>query len=269
MAFTGPSGDNRLNYARHSRFIRTIGQSIMYQAYLWLYQGGSLTLFQYLNSLPKGLNGLEKHTVDDIKAERDLTNMDITSLYKVMQRACGLSIEDRAWYTKPKSEKDTTLEQALHQLKLERNKLLHKDPTTFIKVSDSELDSAMALLKTLYRNILVLAAEKGKVEPNTLKVAITKMEEDLRQERYSESGITESEFLKISVQDLTEKNQEEGLESFPSEYVEVRLSKENQDISPSQIPLKDLLVQTCKEGDKPQVMVVVGETGAGKTSLCQ
>lgn len=255
------SPDNRLNYARSSRFIFTLGQRTMLQAYSWLYKGGPP------DSNSGGLPGLDAYTRQQIKDGVPPSEMDITSLYSLLRRVCDLHKDDKAWSSKPSSEQDTTLEQALHQLKEARNKLSHPKAEGYIKVSDRQLDDLMSEVRGLCVRVLRLAGRKANVRREDVEESVSKMREDFEQERYSESGVTEAEFLEMSREEL---QRQAPLAPPPAFYLPPHLTTHNEEPNkPTDIPLTELLCQTCKDGLLPEVIVVEGETGAGKTSLCQ
>ncbi|XP_042217202.1 uncharacterized protein LOC121862884 [Homarus americanus] len=262
---------NRLNFARYARFIFTLGQRTMLQAFHWLYKGGSMSLYDFLSSQSLELKGFFSSEKEKIKGGEDPLGMDITLLYKLLRRTCGLAEDDKAWIPTPESPQETSLEQALYQLKELRGGLGHPHPENFIKISDKKLDAQMKELRALYSKVLTLAGRKANQKKCVVESAISTMEEKFLQERYSESGITESEFLNMSYLELSLQHILIG-KFDTSKYLEPRFMVENfkqVTDSPTVILLNDLLGQTCKDESRSQVIVVVGETGAGKTSLCQ
>ncbi|XP_071532983.1 uncharacterized protein [Panulirus ornatus] len=249
--------DNRLNYARSSRFVYTLGQRTMLQAFNWLYKGGPFT------SHPGNLKYMYAFTRKQIKDGVPPSEMDITSLYQLLRRKCNLAPDDSAWASKPSSGKKTTLEQALVHLKNSRFSTAHPRAESYIKVSDIQLDELMEELRALCTEVLRLAGERATVAQDEVDAAVSKMHEDFNQERYAESALTEEEFLKMSRHDL-----QRWLVSPKSYYLPPQLVVEQVN-KPTNIPLTELFCQTCKDGSLPQLIVVEGETGSGKTSLCR
>ncbi|KAK7072804.1 hypothetical protein SK128_028192 [Halocaridina rubra] len=196
----------RLNYTRYARFIYTIGPKIIVQAFKWLFVGGSTSLKEYYENHPSQFADISKTDLKIIRDGKKVEKMDVTLLFKLLQRICDLALPNNPVWWRLETGAEKPLEYSLYQLKQLRNDLTHPDPTNFLEINDQMLNDHMMKLETLYEEVLVLAAKKVQVSEDEMKAAVQKMKKDIRRERYSEESVSDEEFINICKEELRNRS---------------------------------------------------------------
>ncbi|KAK3851371.1 hypothetical protein Pcinc_041977 [Petrolisthes cinctipes] len=263
---------SRLNYARHKCLIEVLIPRLMVQIHQWLYKGGSLK--DYLESKNILKKYFEKPERDQIKNGVDINNLDTKVLYKLLRYTCDLDKNDEAWYKKIEDGEEPTLEKVLCRLKKDyRDRSSHSDPTAILYISDEKLDKTVAELKQWFSLALDLAGNKAKITENVINATKEEFLTDLQQERDAESSFTPTQFIEKSRSEIAK--QIEDMEMLSADrYVEPRLQVTEEGPLPGvltdqEIPCKDLFAYSCHDNSKPKIFLLVGESGAGKTSFSE
>ncbi|KAK7077466.1 hypothetical protein SK128_003796 [Halocaridina rubra] len=227
----------------------------------WLYKGGDMYVGDYMKYVydsKQHSTGKEKkrrnNAIEDIlEDKKPLEDMDISDLYLIVRYTCGLEEpESKIWYDPPDSEKER-LEHTFYLLKEMRNELSHED-SRLRKLSDCEMTEKMDSVKKLCVRLLIKAGERsGKMQEAA--AAIYEMEKDL----HSLIGITPEEFATLAKKEIKHRGYE-NVEwySSPLLYHGKHL-----------LSVSDLLKLEIQDHSKSQVIIVTGDAGTGKTTLCQ
>ncbi|KAK4290360.1 hypothetical protein Pmani_036729 [Petrolisthes manimaculis] len=263
---------SRLNYARHKCLIEQVIPRLMVQIHQWLYEGGSLK--DYLESRNILKTYFEKPERDSIKNGVDINKLDTKLLYKILRYTCNLNTINEAWHKKIEDGEKPTLEKVLYKLKKDyRNRSSHSDPTAMLNISDEELDKTVAELKHWFSLALDLAGNKAKITDKDINATKEKFLTALQEERDAESSFTPTQFIEKSHSEIAK--QIEDMEILSEDrYLEPRLQITEEGplagvLKDQEIPCKDLFAYSCHDNSKPKLFLLVGESGAGKTSFSE
>lgn len=229
------------------------------RVFLWLYHGGPKYVGDYLDEI---LTGKEKKTLKkDQKAKLNRkeppTRMDITLLYLLLQYTCGLpKPSDPAW-TKATGSDFSSLEHTLYLIKEERNNIGHEGYTREAQeMSDDVLDQKLDYLRQLCANLLVEAARRcGRL--NEIVAVIDKMDTQLQEIR----GVTFNKFIMMA----KEEKLKTALTKMADEWYQQPLFKRQG----QPVTLDNLLQWRAQDGTAFTFLLVTGEAGVGKSSLCR
>lgn len=262
-----PTNQSTLNCGRYKSLIEVLIPRLMAQIHQWLYKGGSLKDYLETTKKMSKFDSAEKLLING----KNINEMDTKLLYKLLRYTCDLAEKNEAWHKKLEDGEKLTLEKVLYRLKEYRNTSSHPDPTNVLNISDVKLDKIAAELKDLFTHALNLAGVKGNIKKEHVKNVREKLLADIQQHRHAEANFTLGLFLKESRREVEEQIQN-MIMLAADHYVEPRLQAEemNRNLSTGtqkvqEIPCKDLFAYKSKA----EVFILVGESGAGKTSLCQ
>lgn len=225
------------------------------RVFLWLYQGGNKPVWEYLDEVQAGKSGLNKDEKNTLKKREPATNMDISLLYRLLQRTCGLA-EANAWASPPAAS-SASLEHTLYLIKEERNKLGHEGHTREAReMSDAELGRKLSHLRRLCAHLLEEAARRCGRTGETVKL-VDRMEARLQ----AIQGVTPDRFVLMARE---EKLRAARTKTEDEWYQQPLLRLQGQAVQ-----LADLLQRQAAGGAAPGFLLVSGEAGAGKSSLCR
>lgn len=217
------------------------------RVFLWLYQGSPKYVGEYLDAIPGGKTGLLSKHKKKLKERNPPTNMDISLLYYLLRRTCGLAETD--W----KDEPSNSLEHTLYLIKEERNKLSHEGhEAEFREMSDAELEQKLNLLQSLCAKMLEEAAMRCGRLRETVKL-IDNMEARLQEIQ----GVTPQRFVLRAREEMLKVARPNMADEW---YQQPLLMLQSRPVG-----LDDLLQR--KEADS--FLLVSGEAGVGKSSLCR
>uniref|UniRef100_A0A0P4W8K7 NACHT domain-containing protein n=1 Tax=Scylla olivacea TaxID=85551 RepID=A0A0P4W8K7_SCYOL len=255
---SGPRSPYKINWNKYEDAMRDVVRREVCRVFLWLYQGGPKYVGDYLDEIPQGRRGLNKDQKNALSRREPPTAMDITLLYHLLQRACSLpSADDPAW-TDPTGSDPHSLEHTLYLIKEERNKLSHEGHTQEAQqMSDHQLDLKLNYLRWLCANLLVEAARRcGRLHKEIVELN-DKMEVRLQEIR----GVTSDKFVMMAKEEMLKTAQTKMVDEWYQQPLLQSCGKP--------VTLDDVLQWRTRDGAAPAFILVTGETGIGKSSLCR
>ncbi|XP_069179019.1 uncharacterized protein [Procambarus clarkii] len=298
-----PEDVNRLRYGLA---VTKAGRDALASVFMWSYRG-TFPVVTYLTQ-DLGYTNAQYRRVfdaqqrDKLEASSDAATFDITLLYKLLQRVCGLAeMNDPTWTTP--GPQGPSLEHLIYKLKQHRNTWAHDNG----RMSAQDLTSTLTELSDLLTEMLAEAGVRCRtncqdVDHVTKDVTkhigglLEKVREpldpsdvaylpQLRQEiRMFKRHITE-EVKQMSKQELTDGYKLLyqivpapwlllNINYNPSlAFTRLRLLEDPDNTRPSQaakgqdINYEDILSMRREDGSVPQCVVLTGEGGMGKTTL--
>ncbi|XP_069157819.1 uncharacterized protein [Procambarus clarkii] len=299
-----PEDVNRLRYGLA---VTKAGRDALASVFMWSYRG-TFPVVTYLTQDLGYTNAqyrrvFDAHQRDKLEASSDASTFDITLLYKLLQRVCGLAeMNDPTWTTP--GPRGPSLEHLIYKLKKHRNTLAHDN----VRMSEQDLTSKLTELSDLLAKMLAEAGVRcGTNSQDVYHVTrdatkyigglLAKVREPLdpsdvaylphlRQEiKMFRSHITE-EVKQMSKQELTDGYNllyqivpapwlHLNINYNPSlAFTRLRLLEDPvigtrpSDAAKGQdINYEDILSMRREDGRVPQCVLLTGEGGMGKTTL--
>lgn len=255
------------NYHKFHDCMLVVVQRVIYRVFLWLYTGGSVYVGEYLKVIERGMKCLTAKERATFERKEIGGSFDITLLYKVLQRTCGLA-EDTAniWHNPASPTEEESLEHTLYILKEERNSLMH-EPQNYIHMSEGQLETKLQELRRLCTVVLQKAGERCNRTDQSINTEITRMmkEVDEIKNKPTPSGFTSEKLAALAAFEVRSRPAVlSSCRTFVAPLVLLRRSYRDE-----VTPLSELLRWRCEDGTVPSVICMSGDTGMGKTSLCQ
>ncbi|XP_047474857.1 uncharacterized protein LOC125029114 [Penaeus chinensis] len=257
------------NYYKFHSCLFVVTKQEMLRIYLWLYRGQRQYIEDYLRT--ENLFGqmrLGRHEKLLLNEKTSVANFDISFLYKLLQFTCGLSpAGDKIWNDPDESQKGS-LEYTLYCLKDIRNALSHESKDLFSMTHENLRDREKELSRLLAK-ALELAGEKAKKRDEASR-AITEMKDKLQAiiSKPISSGFTSENFAVLGRQEIKKLNVKAS--GFFAEVVVQQAQTATTATTPApELSLNQLLRWSCEDTKPPNVILVTGDTGTGKTSLCR
>nr|XP_045618250.1 uncharacterized protein LOC123770447 isoform X2 [Procambarus clarkii] len=299
-----PEDVNRLRYGLA---VTKAGRDALASVFMWSYRG-TFPVVTYLTQDLGYTNAqyrrvFDAHQRDKLEASSDAATFDITLLYKLLQRVCGLAeMNDPTWTTP--GPQGPSLEHLIYSLKQHRNTLAHDN----VGMSEQDLTSTLTELSDLLAKMLAEAGVRcgtnsQDVDHVTRDVTkyigglLAKVREpldpsdvaylpQLRQEiKMFKSHITE-EVKQMSKQELTDGYKLLyqivpapwlllNINYNPSlAFTRLRLledpvigARPSHAAKGQDINYEDILSMRREDGRVPQCVLLTGEGGMGKTTL--
>lgn len=243
------------NWNKFEKAMNDVVRKEVCRVFLWLYQGGHKPVWEYLEDVQGGKSGLNKDEKNTLRKGTPATNMDISLLYRLLQRTCGLG-EANAWASPP-DPSPAGLEHMLYLIKEERNKLGHEGHTREAReMSDAELGQKVSYLRRLCADMLQEAARRCGRLGETVKL-IDRMEGRL----LAIQGVTTDRFVLMARQERLRAARTKTAKEW---YQQPLLSLQGRAVQ-----LADLPQWQVEGGAAPSLLLVSGEAGVGKSSLCR
>ncbi|XP_069158010.1 uncharacterized protein [Procambarus clarkii] len=148
-----PEDVNRLRYGLA---VTKAGRDALASVFMWSYRG-TFPVVTYLTQDLGYTNAqyrrvFDDHQRDKLEASSDAATFDITLLYKLLQRMCGLAeMNDPTWTTP--GPQGPSLEHLIYSLKQHRNTLAHDN----VRMSEQDLTSTLTELSDLLAKMLAEA----------------------------------------------------------------------------------------------------------------
>ncbi|XP_069157782.1 uncharacterized protein [Procambarus clarkii] len=148
-----PEDVNRLRYGLA---VTKAGRDALASVFMWSYRG-TFPVVTYLTQDLGYTNAqyryvFDAHQRDKLEASSDAATFDITLLYKLLQRVCGLAeMNDPTWTTP--GPQGPSLENLIYSLKQHRNTLAHDN----VIMSEQDLTSTLTELSDLLAKMLAEA----------------------------------------------------------------------------------------------------------------
>nr|XP_045586376.1 uncharacterized protein LOC123748231 isoform X2 [Procambarus clarkii]XP_045586377.1 uncharacterized protein LOC123748231 isoform X3 [Procambarus clarkii] len=148
-----PEDVNRLRYGLA---VTKAGRDALASVFMWSYRG-AFPVVTYLTQDLGYTNAqyrrvFDDHQRDKLEASSDAATFDITLLYKLLQRVCGLAeMNDPTWTTP--GPQGPSLEHLIYSLKQRRNTLAHDN----VGMSEQDLTSTLTELSDLLAKMLAEA----------------------------------------------------------------------------------------------------------------
>ncbi|XP_069176482.1 uncharacterized protein [Procambarus clarkii] len=299
-----PEDVNRLRYGLA---VNKAGRDALASVFMWSYRG-TFPVVTYLTQDLGYTNAqyrrvFDDHQRDKLEASSDAATFDITLLYKLLQRVCGLAEMNNPTWTTP-GPQGPSLEHLIYSLKQHRNTLAHDN----VGMSEQDLTSTLMELSDLLAKMLAEAgvrcgANSQDVDHVTRDVTkyigglLEKVREpldpsdvaylpQLRQDiKMFKSHITE-EIKQMSKQELTDGykllyqivpapwllliiNYNPSLAFTRLRLLEdpVIGARPSHAAKGQDINYEDILSMRREDGRVPQCVLLTGEGGMGKTTL--
>lgn len=293
-----------VNGFRFQVAVVTKGRAVLAQVVEWLYQGGPCMKTHFLSlgfietDYERKFNSEQRALLEKKVPFREY---DISFLYIILQLMCGLAAPNNPAWTSPK--KGQPLEHLLYKIKQKRNNFAHSNDVQ--QMSDQKLIKEFRKLKCLFSRIIRRAGCRGGIRPDVYRDEVSEIKVDfqdlLQKVREPLQGSDLSllpqlqQEIKVFKEMLRHKLEDDcrrelhGL--YPSQwdvtlaqwlYPDLRLQPSQNFTSlvikedsstlsqagprPRDVPHTTLLEVTC-DGQLPQVIIISGEGGIGKTTL--
>ncbi|XP_069160559.1 uncharacterized protein [Procambarus clarkii] len=299
-----PEDVNRLRYGLA---VTKAGRDALASVFMWSYRG-TFPVVTYLTQDLGYTNAqyrrvFDDHQRDKLEASPDAATFDITLLYKLLQRVCGLAVKDDPTWTTP-GPQGPSLEHLIYSVKQHRNTLAHDN----VGMSEQDLTSTLTDLSDLLAKMLAEAGVRcgtNSQDVDHVTGDVTKYIGDLlakvrepldpsdvaylpqlRQEiKMFRSHITE-EVKQMSKQELTDGYKLLyqivpapwlllNINYNPSlAFTRLRLledpvigARPSHAAKGQDIDYEDILSMRREDGRVPQCVLLTGEGGMGKTTL--
>ncbi|KAK7086683.1 hypothetical protein SK128_019683 [Halocaridina rubra] len=263
-----------------------------------LYPGGADSVKDYcLNTL--GLSNADYRKlftsleIQKLDAKIGWDTLDITFLYKLLQRVCGLaSPSDKKW-ANPALQDTDTIEHSLYLIKVERNFLAHEA----VVLSNLALEERAQHLKKLLMNVLqgtsvrthedysqdivTLNSKIDEILSTTSRLSLhvyQKELEKLRSEivnkviRESKQELCEyyadlwsSTMIGWSQNYILQSDEEISVPNIEHVFTNITIKDKNGD----KVNLCDMFNHRFSDGPLPRLLIIEGIAGIGKSFLCR
>ncbi|XP_063599268.1 uncharacterized protein LOC134775670 [Penaeus indicus] len=290
-----------VNGFRYQVAVGTTGRAVLAQAAQWLYQGGPCVRTYFLSL---GHQEADYRRVFNSEQRKLLENgapfeeYGLPLLLLVLQLMCGLAgPSDPAWACPLTGQ---PLEHLIHRLSQKQSGITRSKDVQ--QMSDQKLKRELGRLRRLLSRILRLAGSRCGIPPHVLRGEVWQAKQDLQdltkkvREPLQASEMNSLPQLQQEIQvfretlrrKVEERSRQELCDLYPHLWdvtlaqwlypeLTVRPSMnftnlillENTACSQSfrNLPLKDLLQTTHPKGGLPEVILISGEGGIGKTTL--
>ncbi|XP_069158015.1 uncharacterized protein [Procambarus clarkii] len=150
------------NRLRYELTVTKAGRHALASVFMWSYRG-TFPVVTYLTQDLGYTNAqyrrvFDAHQRDKLEASSDAATFDITLLYKLLQRVCGLAEKNDPTWTTP-GPQGPSLEHLIYSLKQHRNTLAHDNVIT-----EQDLKNKLTDLTDLMTNMLIKAGNKWRID---------------------------------------------------------------------------------------------------------
>lgn len=287
-----------VNYYRRQRAISIKGRNVLFEVFQWTFQGNVSEIKVFI------INDRKKKRLfnnDQLKL-LDSGEYDISMLFLFLKHFCGLADPLNAIWTALGGQ---SLESRIYELKCYRNVIAHGIGNQ--QMTDQELERELLKIENLLTDILKLAAKHTGQDPKKVSKLVTeikqyfqqlqeKVREPLDLSDTSQISNLREELAKLSDAFLSEIQIDCGKElcqSYPDEFElelvhwiikdlkvrpslmftkmiiqeDVSMSRPSLNLQPRDMNYEELLVLKRRDGVLPDVLIVSGEGGVGKSTL--
>ncbi|XP_063599470.1 uncharacterized protein LOC134775791 [Penaeus indicus] len=293
-----------VNGFRYQVAVITKGRAVFAQVVEWLYQGGPCIKTYFLSLGYTDTDYRRKFNNEQralLEKKAPFREFDISFLYIILQLLCGLAAPNNPAWTSP--QKGQPLEHLLYKIKQKRNHFAHSNDVQ--QMSDQKLIKEFRKLKCLFSRIIRRAGCQSGIRPDVYRDEVSEIKVDFQdllqkvREPLQGSDLSllpqlqqEIKVFKEKLQRQLEDDCRRELHSlYPSQwdvtlaqwlYPDLKLQPSQNFTSlvikedsssltqagqrPMDVPHKTLLKVTC-DGHLPQVIIISGEGGIGKTTL--
>ncbi|XP_069157737.1 uncharacterized protein [Procambarus clarkii] len=295
------------NRLRYELAVTKAGRDALASVFMWSYRG-TFPVVTYLKQDLGYTNAQYKHDFDahqrdKLQASSDAATSDVTLLYKLLQRVCGLAeMNDPAWTTP--GPQGPSLEHLIYSLKQHRNTLAHDN----VRMTEQDLKNKLTDLTDLMTKMLVEAGNKWRIDRQDVDKAsrdATEYIDGLRAKIREPLDPSEMDYLaqlhqdiKVFKSHITEEvkqmSKQELTEGYkllyqivpapwlllninynPSRaFTRLRLlenpvigARPSHAAKGQDINYEDILSMRREDGRAPQCVLLTGEGGMGKTTL--
>ncbi|XP_069157772.1 uncharacterized protein [Procambarus clarkii] len=303
MSFTMPVDFNRLRY---ELAVTKAGRDALASVFMWSYRG-TFPVVTYLTQDLGYTNAqyrrvFDDHQRDKLEASSDAATFDITLLYKLLQRVCGLAeMNDPAWTTP--GPQGPSLEHLIYSLKQHRNTLAHDN----VIITEQDLKNKLTDLTDLMTKMLVEAGNKWRIDRQDVDLAsrdATEYIDGLRAKIREPLDPSEVDYLaqlhqdiKVFKSHITEEVKQMSKQELTDGYkllyqivpapwllninynpslafTRLRLledpvigARPSHAVKGQDINYEDILSMRREDGRVPECVLLTGEGGMGKTTL--
>nr|XP_045586453.1 uncharacterized protein LOC123748294 [Procambarus clarkii] len=276
-----PEDVNRLRYGLA---VTKAGRDALASVFMWSYRG-TFPVVTYLTQ-DLGYTNAQYRRVfdaqqrDKLEASSDAATFDITLLYKLLQRVCGLAeMNDPTWTTP--GPQGPSLEHLIYSLKQHRNTLAHDN----VGMSEQDLTSTLTELSDLLAIVLAEAGVRCGTNSQDvdhvtrdvtkyigdLLAKVTDIREEVKQKSKQELSdgykllyqIVPAPWLLLNI-NYNPSLAFTRLRLLEDPVIGARPSHAAKDLD---INYKDILSMRREDGRVPQCVLLTGEGGMGKTTL--
>nr|XP_045588124.1 NLR family CARD domain-containing protein 4-like [Procambarus clarkii] len=276
-----PEDVNRLRYGLA---VTKAGRDALASVFMWSYRG-TFPVVTYLTQ-DLGYTNAQYRRVfdaqqrDKLEASSDAATFDITLLYKLLQRVCGLAeMNDPTWTTP--GPQGPSLEHLIYSLKQHRNTLAHDN----VGLSEQDLTSTLAELSDLLAKMLAEAGVRCRTNSQDvddvtrdvtkyigdLLAKVTDIREEVKQKSKQEL----SDGYKLLYQIVPAPWLLLNINYNPSlAFTRLRLledpvigARPSHAAKGQDIDYEHILSMRRKDGRVPECVLLTGEGGMGKTTL--
>nr|XP_045587466.1 uncharacterized protein LOC123749425 [Procambarus clarkii]XP_045587467.1 uncharacterized protein LOC123749425 [Procambarus clarkii]XP_045587468.1 uncharacterized protein LOC123749425 [Procambarus clarkii] len=276
-----PEDVNRLRYRLA---VTKAGRDALASVFMWSYRG-TFPVVTYLTQDLGYTNAqyrrvFDAHQRNKLEASSDAATFDITLLYKLLQRVCGLAeMNDPTWTTP--GPQGPSLEHLIYSLKEHRNTLAHDN----VGMSEQDLTSTLTELSDLLAKML---AEAG-VRCGTNSQDVDHVTRDVT--KYIGGLLAKVTDIREKVKQISKQELTDGYKLLyqivpapwlllsinynPSlAFTRLRLledpvigARPSHAAKGQDIKYEDILSMRREDGRVPQCVLLTGEGGMGKTTL--
>ncbi|XP_069157628.1 uncharacterized protein [Procambarus clarkii] len=276
-----PEDVNRLRYGLA---VTKAGRDTLASVFMWSYRG-TFPVVTYLTQDLGYTNAqyrrvFDAHQRDKLEVSSDAATFDITLLYKLLQRVCGLAeMNDPTWTTP--GPQGPSLEHLIYSLKQHRNTLAHDN----VGMSEQDLTSTLTELSDLLAKMLAEAGVRcgtNSQDVDHVTRDVTKYIGDLlakvtdiREEVKQKSKQELSDEYKLLYQIVPAPWLLLNINYNPSlAFTRLRLledpvigARPSHAAKGQDINYEDILSMRRENGRVPECVLLTGEGGMGKTTL--
>nr|XP_045595589.1 uncharacterized protein LOC123756459 [Procambarus clarkii] len=270
---------SNIYFDRYNNCIIVVAQREMCRVFLWFYhqhhqEDPRLYVGDCLRRTRGGMNGLSTRERASLGRRDNPVKMDITLLYKLLQRTCNLAEDpptSSVWNSPTTPAEEQSLEHTLYKIKELRNELVH-EPMKLAHMTEDDLKARVCELCDLCCHIIQEAGPRTGRTPQEINTAIDNIKNGLQYIQTSRpaSGMTPQKFAMFAKQEYKELR---GTTLDTSSSCVIPIIKRSISMTAmtpeEEVSLSQLLKWRCVDGTVPEIIVVQGDIGAGKTFLSQ
>ncbi|KAK8723355.1 hypothetical protein OTU49_011675 [Cherax quadricarinatus] len=290
-----------LHKLRYQCAVNKEGQKLLCTIFNWSYLGGNLPIKEYLFTNINFTNVKYKRIFNHDQREKlnagiHVSSFDITLLYKLLHHVCDLKQNDEDWNSE--GPNGPTLENLIFKLKEHRNVLAHENPQMTEKQMYLKLDE----LRQLYEKIICEAGSRFCKTPieiaciiNAINCNIDSICKKIREplgphdiSQYQQEIREIKEQLKCNIEQITKEEVKKlyadtcyidpapwllmHCQIKPTQIFTKFTMKEDdaygltEEDQQREISFDGILEVKCNDGHSPEVLILTGEGGIGKTT---